>query len=95
MEGLFDKLDDNSSVEDDNINKQYQQRLFEKIRDYRLRSLAGYVQNDFKRMLEDGTATKQGIKDGIQSMEANFDRVIKEITKMREQCKTLMEYYSE
>jgi len=43
-------------------------------------NLKGYVQNDFYRMIADGTVTKEDILDSINDIEINFVEVISELT---------------
>jgi predicted transcriptional regulator len=73
-----------------------QQKLFHDIvvMKHRIQGLGGFVQNDFERMLEDGTITKDDIREGIEDMDKSFDKVINEMKILREKCKTIMTYYS-
>lgn len=73
----------------------YQQNLFHEIvgMKYRMQNLAGFVQNDFKRMLEDGTTNKDGIKEAIEDMDKSFDKTINELNTLREKCRVIMSYY--
>jgi len=46
-------------------------------------NLKGYVQNDFYRMIADGTVTKEDILDSIDDIEINFVEVISKLTCMK------------
>jgi hypothetical protein len=46
-------------------------------------NLKGYVQNDFYRMIADGTVTKEDILNSIDDIEINFVEVISELTCMK------------
>lgn len=43
------------------MHREYQEKTFNAIMNmkHRMQGLAGYVQNDFERMLENGTTTKK------------------------------------
>ena len=58
----------------DVMHSDYQQKLFHEIVNmkHKMQGLAGFVQNDFDRMLADGTTTKDGIKEGIEDMDKSF-----------------------
>lgn len=60
---------------------------------HRMQGLAGYVQNDFERMLEDGTTTKKDISLAIYDMDESFDKVIAELNQLREQARDIMKYH--
>ncbi len=79
----------------DVMHSDYQQKLFHEIVDmkHRVQGLAGFVQNDFDRMLEDGTTTKDGIKEVIEDMDKSFDKVINEMNILREKCRVIMSYH--
>lgn len=79
----------------DVMHSDYQQKLFREIvgMKHRMQGLAGFVQNDFDRMLEDGTTSKDGIKEAIEDMDKSFDKVIKELNKLREKCRVIMSYH--
>lgn len=72
-----------------------QEELFNEIVGikYRIQGLASFVQNDFDRMLEDGTVTVGSIKTDISYMEDQFDDVIAHLTVLRKQCKDIMSSY--
>jgi len=59
-----------------------QEQLFNDIKNLALKvdNLKGYVQNDFYRMIADGTVTKEDILDSIDDIEINFVEVISELT---------------
>ncbi|NPV13048.1 MAG: hypothetical protein HPY57_14880 [Ignavibacteria bacterium] len=79
----------------DIMHSDYQQELFHEIVGikHRIQGLAGFVQNDFDRMLEDGTTTKDGIKEAIEDMDKSFDKVVNELNLLREKCRVIMSYY--
>ena len=70
-------------------------KIFEDIRNmkYSILNLAVYVQNDFKEMLADGITTKEGIRQAIKDMDADFDRAISELNQLREKARDIMLYY--
>jgi len=79
----------------DVMHSDYQQKLFHKIvgMKHRMQGLARFVQNDFDRMLEDGTTTKDGIKEAIEDMDKSFDKVVNELNTLREKCRVIMSYH--
>jgi ribosome recycling factor len=79
----------------DVMHSDYQQKLFHEIVDmkHRMQGLAGFVQNDFDRMLNDGTTTKDDIKEAIEDMDKSFDKVINEMNTLREKCRVIMSYH--
>lgn len=79
----------------DVMHSDYQQKLFHEIVDmkHKMQGLAGFVQNDFDKMLEDGTTTKDGIKEAIEDMDKSFDKVINEMNTLREKCRVIMSYH--
>ncbi len=79
----------------DVMHSDYQQKLFHEIvgMKHKIQGLAGFVQNDFERMLEDGTITKDGIKEAIEDMDKSFDKVINEMNILREKCRVIMSYH--
>jgi division protein CdvB (Snf7/Vps24/ESCRT-III family) len=60
---------------------------------HQMQGLAGYVQNDFERMIEDGTTTKKEVNLAIYDMDESFDKVITELNKLREQVRDIMKYH--
>lgn len=79
------------------IDVNYQEKLFHEINNMKnnILNLAGLVQNDFNRLLDDGTITKEEIKNGIHDMDNSFNETINELNSLREKCRTLMSHYSE
>jgi len=79
----------------DVMHSDYQQKVFKEIVDmkHRMQGLAGFVQCDFERMLEDGTITKDDIKEVIEDMDKSFDKTINEINTLREKCRVIMSYH--
>ena len=94
MEGLFDSVEDSNDRESGGMNQEFQKRLFVRVRDYRSNKvLAGYIQNDFKRKLDEGEMTMDGLRELISKMEADYDKYVADLLNFKEQCKTIMEYY--
>ena len=79
----------------DVMHSDYQQKLFHEIvgMKHKMQGLAGFVQNDFERMIEDGTTTKDGIKEAIEDMDKSFDKAINEMNMLREKCRVIMSYH--
>ena len=79
----------------DVMHSDYQQELFHEIvsMKHRMQGLAGFVQNDFDKILSDGTTTKDGIKEAIEDMDKSFDNVVNEINTLREKCRVIMSYH--
>jgi len=52
-----------------------QRELFDDIKNLALKvdNLKGYVQNDFDRMIADGTVTKEDLQDSLDDILDNFD----------------------
>jgi len=75
----------------------YQQKLFNDINhmQYEMQRLSSFVQNDFKRMLEDKITTKEAIKAAIVNMDKTFTDTITKICKQHEKCRILMKFHSE
>ena len=75
------------------INKQKQ--LFENIikLKYKLQSLGSFVQNDFSRMLDDGTATKEAMIESILDLNGAYDIVIDDLNKYRKQSEEIITHY--
>ena len=79
-----------------NVNREYQEELFHEIvaMQYSIQGLAGFVQNDFERMLADGTTTQEGITEAIADMDESFDRVVVKLNVLREKCREVMTHYA-
>ena len=77
------------------MHREYQEKTFNAIKNmmHRMPGLAGYVQNDFGRMLEDGTTTKETINAEIVEMDKQYDKVIAELNELREQARDIMKYH--
>tara|TARA_R110002049_G_scaffold231127_2_gene403392 strand:+ start:2565 stop:2858 length:294 start_codon:yes stop_codon:yes gene_type:complete len=77
------------------MHREYQEKIFNAIKNmkHRMQGLAGYVQNDFERMLEDGTTTKETINAEIIEMDKQYDEVIAELNELREQARDIMKYH--
>jgi hypothetical protein len=79
-----------------NVNREHQEELFNEIvaMKHSMQGLAGFVQNDFERMLADGTTTPDGITEAIADMDESFDNVIEKLNSLREKCREVMTHYS-
>lgn len=80
----------------DNLSDyEFQEKLFNEIKtmQYRIQGLAAYVQNDFERMLEDGTTNKEQINAEIAEMDEQYDKFITELNKLRKQARDLMTFH--
>ena len=77
------------------MHREYQEKTFNAIKNmkYRMQGLAGYIQNDFERMLEDGTTTKETINAEIEEMDKQYDKVIAELNELRGQARDIMKYH--
>lgn len=92
---------ENVTTEDGNLpiygvmHREYQEKTFNAIKNmkHQMQVLAGYIQNDFARMLEDGTTTKETINCKITEMDKDYDKVIAELNNLREQARDIMKYY--
>lgn len=79
-----------------NVNGEHQEELFNEIvaMKHSIQGLAGFVQNDFERMLADGTTTPDGITEAIADMDESFDGVVSKLNTLREKCRSVMTQYS-
>lgn len=77
------------------MHREFQEKLFNEIKamQYRIQGLAAYVQNDFERMLEDGTTNKEQINAEIAEMDEQYDKFITELNKLRKQARDLMTFH--
>jgi len=77
------------------MHREFQEKLFNEIKamKYRIQGLAAYIQNDFERMLEDGTTNKEMINVEIVEMDEQYDKFIAELNKLREQARDLMTFH--
>ena len=75
--------------------REFQEKLFNEIKvmQYRIHGLATYVQNDFEKMLEDGTTNKETINAEIVEMDEEYDKFITELNELRKQAHDIMKYY--
>ncbi len=73
--------------------KESQEDLFYKIKDFSLKGLVGFVQNDFNKMLVDGTVNIKDLKDSIIDIDNQFDKKIEELKKLKEETKSIVNYY--
>ena len=77
------------------MRREHREKTFNAIKGmkHQMQGLAGYVQNDFERMIEDGTTTKKEVNLAIYDMDESFDKVITELNKLREQVRDIMKYH--
>ena len=77
------------------MHREFQEKLFNEIiaMKYRVQGLAAYVQNDFERMLEDGTTNKETINAEITEMDEQYNKFITELNKLRKQARDLMTFH--
>jgi len=77
------------------MRREHQEKTFNAINGmkHQIQGLAGYVQNDFERMIEDGNTTKKEVNLAIYDMDESFDKVITELNKLREQVRDIMKYH--
>lgn len=63
-----------------------QEALFERIKviSQRVYLLNGFVQNDFTRMLDDGTITKEELIASLRDVDDSFDKVIDQLHRAKE-----------
>lgn len=89
-------IENNNLLIYDVMHYEYQEKIFNSIKNmkYPIALLANYVQNDFGRMLEDGTITKKEINLMIYDMDKNFDKVIAKLNELRKQASDIMKYHS-
>ena len=82
---FFDYVEELTTEEVSKTNMKTQEELFNDIilLAQKVDNLKGYVQNDFYRMIADGTVTKEDILDSIDDIEINFVEVISELTCMK------------
>lgn len=81
----------------ENTHSNNQQELFYKIVGLKnkIQVLAGFVQNDFNMMLQDGTVTEDNIKENIVDMDKRFNKVINELNTLHEECRLTMSKYTQ
>ena len=62
-----------------------QEQLFNDIKNLALKvdDLKGWVQNDFNRMIADGTVTKEDLKDSLEDILDDFDGKIDELNVLK------------
>jgi len=77
------------------MHREFQEKLFNDIKamQYRIQGLAAYVQNDFERMLEDGTTTKETINTEITEMDEQYNKFINDLNILRKQTRDLMTFH--
>lgn len=62
---------------------------------YRLQSLAGFVQNDYARMLADGHVTKGQILENSQDAHWDFERAIHDLQVLQSSVQSVLGHYGE
>lgn len=69
-----------------------QENLFNEIlaAKFGVQSLASFVQNDFSRMLEDGTVDEQDLSDTLLELDDVYDKFITRINDLRHRSKILI-----
>jgi predicted NodU family carbamoyl transferase len=77
------------------MHREFQEKLFNDIKamQYKIQGLAAYVQNDFERMLEDGTTTKETINTEITEMDEQYNKFINDLNILRKQAHDLMTFH--
>jgi len=73
-----------------------QKEVFNDIKNlkYRLQGLAGYIQNDFDRMLDDNTINKEKIRYDLLEMNLQYDKFIKDINLLRIKADKILQHHS-
>ena len=79
----------------DVMRSEYQEKVFNEIKNlkYKIQGLASYIQNDFERMLDDGTTDKEGISDGVIQMELDYTKLISDLNKVKVKARKIMQYH--
>ena len=74
-----------------------QEKTFEDIvaMKHKIQNLAGYVQNDFERMLFDGLVTRQEIRESIPVIEDDFKKVVLELNNLKNQVISIVSKYTQ
>ena len=72
-----------------------QERVFNDIIKVKhsIEGLTGYVQNDFEEMLEDNTTTKINISFAVHDMNEEYNRIIAELNRLRDETHLIMKKY--
>ena len=72
-----------------------QKELFDDIilMKYRIQNLASFVQNDFNRMIEDGTVDEDYIKEMLPELHETYDKVIEDLNKLRDRSEDILTKY--
>ena len=76
--------------------KKYQEETFNEIvaMKYRMQMLAGFVQNDFERMLQDGMATKEEIAVSVLDVEQEFEKTKEMLDSLQEKVISIIRHYT-
>jgi hypothetical protein len=74
-------------------NMKTQEQLFNDIKNLALKvdKLKGWVQNDFDRMIADGTVTKEYLMDSLKNIHRDFDKATNELLIARLEVMELVE----
>ena len=60
---------------------------------YKLYNLAGYIQDDFQKQLDDGTLVKEDIVDMLDDMKIEYNRFTKELNELKVSAISIMNKY--
>lgn len=76
--------------------KKYQEETFNEIvaMKYRMQMLAGFVQNDFERMLQDGMVTKEEIAVSVLDVEREFEKTKEMLDSLQEKVISIIRHYT-
>jgi hypothetical protein len=74
----------------------FQEYIFSEIvsMKHTMQNLAGYVQNDFESVLNDGKVTVNEIEQSIVEMNNDFDDAINRLNSLREKSEKIMKHYA-
>lgn len=61
---------------------------------YKIQGLAAFVQNDFKDLLDESIITDEELRSTIKDMDEQYDAVIMELNKLRDQSRDIMLHYT-
>lgn len=75
--------------------KKYQEETFNEIvaMKYRMQMLAGFVQNDFERLLQDGMVTKEEIAVSVLDVEREFEKTKEMLDFLQEKVISIIRHY--
>ena len=77
------------------INSKTQEETFKELiaMKYKIQGLAGYIQNDYGRLLEEKHITVEDLDSGFKSMQNDFDQFIGEIHDIKERAENILTHY--